>query len=78
MEFNYDTFIDKILFDYKYCVNTREEYRENSDLIRSILKYQIINKKIISGIQLIDNWNEYEYFIETEKKYILYSWNTSG
>jgi hypothetical protein len=52
MEFNYDTFIDKILFDYKYCVNTREEYRENSDLIRSILKYQIINKKIISGFSL--------------------------
>ncbi|WFD11938.1 hypothetical protein [Tepidibacter hydrothermalis] len=78
IEFNYDTFIDKILFDYKYCIKTREEYRENSDLIRAVLKNQIINKKIINGIQLIDNWNEYEYFIETEKKYILYSWNTSA
>lgn len=78
IEFEIDEFLKKVKFDYNYCVKDYKSEYSSSELVRNKLDLDVFNSKIESGIKLIDKWNEHEYFIETEIKYLLYSWGTSA
>jgi len=78
IEFEIDEFLKKVKFDYNYCVKEYKSECSSSELVRNKLDLDVFNSRIESGIKLIGKWNEYEYFFETESKYLLYSWGTSA
>ena len=77
-EFEIDEFLKKAKFDYNYCAKEYKSEDSSSELVKDKLDLDIFNSRIESGIKLINKWNEYEYFIETERKYLLYIWGTSA
>ncbi len=77
IEFEIDEFLKKAKFDYSSCTKEYKSEYSSSALVRKKLDADIFNVKIESGIKLMNKWNEYQYFIETEGKYLLYIWGTS-